>query len=154
MGFLYSYQTERGGFFVKLAHVFLLTIYALNCQIVAAGDSTESDRAAQSLHSQIKHVESEIMRVWITIDALVDEISHNSDALTEDMHKNLANLYYYDCELDVYLGELQNELIRLDDPSRTVFTKSQFKPIKSSIRMYGMPAESLSILNGSKIAIK
>ena len=139
---------------MKLAHVFFLTVCALNCQIVAAGDSTESDRVAQSLHSQTKHVESEIMRVWITIDALVDEISHNSDAMTGDMHKKLADLYYYDCELGVYLGELQNELSRLDDPSRTVFTKSQFDPIKSSIRMYGMPAESLPILDGSKIAIK
>ncbi len=139
---------------MTLAHVFLLTVCAVNCQIVAAGDSTESDRVAQSLHSQTKHAESEIMRVWVTIDALVDEISHNSDALTEEMHKNLANLYYYDCELEVYLGELQNELRRLDDPSRTVFTNNQFKPIKSGIRMYGTPADALQILDGSKIAIK
>ena len=139
---------------MNLAHVFVLTACALNCQVMAAGESTESDTVAQSLHSQAKHVESEIMRVWITIDALVDEISHNSNALTEEMHKTLANLYYYDCELDDYLSELQNELRRLDDPSRTEFTKSQFKTIKSSIRMYGMPADALPILDGSKIAIK
>ena len=94
------------------------------------------------------------MRVWVTIDALVDEIAQSSDAITEEMHKSLADLYFYDCELGVYLGELEIELSVRDDPSSTVFTKNQFEPINSSAMIYRMPPDALPVLNGSKIAIK
>ena len=139
---------------MKFAFAFVFVVYAVSCQFVAASNSTASDKVAQSLHSQIKHIESEIMRVWVTIDALVDEISQSSDAITEEMHKSLANLYFYDCELGVYLGELENELSRRDDPSGTVFTKSQSEPINSSTKIYSMPPDAFPVLDGSKISIK
>jgi len=139
---------------VKFAFAFVFVVYAVSCQFVAASNSTASDKVAQSLHSQIKHIESEIMRVWVTIDALVDEISQSSDAITEEMHKSLADLYFYDCELGVYLGELEIELGVRDDPSSIVFTKNQFEPINSSTMIYRMPPDAFPVLNGSKIAIK
>lgn len=139
---------------MKFAFAFVFVVYSANCQFVAASNSTASDKIAQSLHAQIKYVESEIMRVWVTIDALVDEIAQSSDAITEEMHKSLADLYFYDCELGVYLGELEIELSVRDDPSSTVFTKNQFEPINSSAMIYRMPPDALPVLNGSKIAIK
>ena len=139
---------------MKFAFAFVFVVYSANCRFVAASNSTASDKIAQSLHAQIKYVESEIMRVWVTIDALVDEIAQSSDAITEEMHKSLADLYFYDCELGVYLGELEIELSVRDDPSSTVFTKNQFEPINSSAMIYRMPPDALPVLNGSKIAIK
>ena len=139
---------------MKFAFAFAFVVYSVNCQFVAASNSTASDKVAQSLHSQIKHVESEIMRVWVTIDALVDEISQSSDAITEEMHKSLADLYFYDCELGVYLDELEIELSQRDDPSSTVFTKNQSEPINSSTMIYRMPTDAFPVLDGSKIAIK
>ena len=96
----------------------------------------------------------QIMRVWVTIDALVHEISQSSDAITEEMHKSLAGLYFYDCELGVYLEELEIELNQRDDPSGTVFTKNQSEPINSSTMIYRMPPDAFPVLDGSKIAIK
>lgn len=139
---------------MKFAFAFVFVLFSVNCQFVAASNSTVPDKVAQSLHSQIKHVESEIMRVWVTIDALVGEISQSSDAITEEMHKDLADLYFYDCELGVYLGELESELNRLDDPSGTVFTKNQSEPINSSTKIYKMPPDAFPVLDGSNIAIK
>ena len=139
---------------MKFIFAFLFIVCSVNFQFVAASNSTASDKVAQSLHSQIKYVESEIMRAWVTIDALVDEISQSSDAITFEMHKVLAELYFYDCELGVYLSELEIELKQLDDPSTTVFSESQSKPINVSTMKYMLPPDAFPVLDGSKIAIK
>ena len=139
---------------MKLAFALFFVVYSVNCQFVAASNFEASDKVAQSLHSQIKHVESEIMRVWVTIDALVGEISQSSDAKNEEIHKSLAGLYYYDCELGVYLEELEIELNRRDDPSGTVFTKNQSEPINTSTMIYRIPPDAFPVLDGSRIAIK
>ena len=47
---------------MKLAFALFFVVYSVNCQFVAASNFEASDKVAQSLHSQIKHVESEIMR--------------------------------------------------------------------------------------------
>lgn len=139
---------------VKRTFAFLFLACSVNCQFVAANNSTASDKAAQSLHSQIKYVESEIMRVWVTIDALVDEISQSSEAITVEMHKSLAELYFYDCELGVYLSELEIELNRLDNPSATVFSESQSERINVSTVKYRLPSDAFPVVDGTKIAIK
>jgi hypothetical protein len=102
----------------------------------------------------MKFVESEIMRVWVTIDALVDEISLGTEAITDEMHKSLANLYFYDCELNAYLGELETELSRRDNPSGTIFPATQFEPIDANPMIKRMPLDAFPILDGSKIIIE
>lgn len=139
---------------MKFAFALFFVVCSVNCQFVAASNSEASDKVTQSLHSQIKHVESEIMRVWVTIDALVGEISQSSDATNEEIHKSLAGLYYYDCELGVYLEELEIELNRRDDPSSTVFAKNQSDPINTSTMIYRIPPDAFPVLDGSRIAIK
>ena len=132
----------------------VVVVYLVSCPLVATGDSTASDEAANTLHSQIKYVESEMMRVWVTIDALVDEISRSSDAITDEMHKSLANLYFYDCELNAYLGELETELGRRENPSGAIFPDNQFEPIHANTMMFRVPADALPILNAPKIEIE
>ena len=138
---------------MKFFFVFVFVVYSVNCQFVAASNSTDSDKIAQSLHSQLKHVESEIMRVWVTIDALEDEIYQDSDAITDETRKSLADLYVYDCELSDYLGELETALTRRDNPSDTIFTGDQFKPIHVITMIYRVPPDAIPILDGPKIVI-
>jgi hypothetical protein len=138
---------------VKFVFVFVV-VCAVNCQFVAASNSTASDKVANFLHSQLKYVESEIMRVWVTIDALEEEIYQNSDAITDETHKSLADLYVYDCELSDYLGELEIELSWRDNPSGIIFAKDQFEPIYVSTMNYTVPPDAIPVLDGSKIAIK
>ena len=140
---------------MKFAFVFVFVfVYSVNCQFVAANESTDSENIARALHSQIKYVESEMMRVWVTIDALVDEISRSNDAITDEMHKGLANLYFYDCELNAYLGELEIELSRRDNPSSTIFPENQFEPIDANSKFFRLPPGALPVLDGAKIEIK
>ncbi len=94
------------------------------------------------------------MRVWVTIDALVDEISRSSEAITDEMHKSLANLYFYDCELNNYLGELETALTRRDNPAGTVFPANQFEPIHANTTTLRLPADALPILDGPEIVIQ
>ena len=152
-GVLISKFEERH-ILVKFTFAFLFIFCSVNFQVVAASNSAASDKVAQSLHSQIKYVESEIMRVWVTIDALVEEISQSSDAITFEMHKVLAELYFYDSQLGVYLSELEIDLKQLDDPSTTVFSESQSKPINISTMKYMLPPDAFPVPDGSKIAIK
>ena len=95
-----------------------------------------------------------MMRVWVTIDALVDEISRSSGGITDEMHKSLANLYFYDCELNAYLGELETEMSRRENPSNTIFPDDQFEPIHANTMMFRLPADALPILDGSPIEIE
>ena len=140
---------------MKFAFVFVVVVvYSVNCQFVAASNSTASDKVAKSLHSELKYVESEIMRIWVTIEALEEEIHQNPDAITDETNKSLADLYFYDCELSDYLGELEIELSRRDNPSGTIFTKDQFEPIHFSTMIYRVPPDAIPVLDGSKIAIK
>jgi hypothetical protein len=140
---------------VKFAFVFVVVVvYSVNCQFVAASNSTASDKVAQSLHSELKYVESEIKRVWLTIGALEDEIYQNPDAITDETNKSLADLYSYDCELSDYLGKLEIELSQRDNPSGTIFTKDQFKPIHVRTMIHRVPPDAIPVLDGSKIAIK
>jgi hypothetical protein len=138
---------------VKFAFVFFV-VYSVNCQFVAASNSTASDKVAMSLHLELKYVESEIERVWMTIGALQDEIHQNPNAITDETNKSLADLYFYDCELSDYLSELEIELSRRDNPSGTIFTKDQFEPIHVSTMIYRVPPDAIPVLDGSKIAIK
>jgi hypothetical protein len=138
---------------VKFAFVFFV-VYSVNCQFVAASNSTASDKVAMSLHLELKYVESEIERVWMTIGALQDEIHQNPNAITDETNKSLADLYFYDCALSDYLGKLEIELSQRDNPSGTIFTKDQFEPIHVSTMIYRVPPDAIPVLDGSKIAIK
>ena len=138
---------------MKFAFVFFV-VYSVSCQFVAANNSAAYDKVAKYLHSELKYVESEIMRVWVTIDALQDEIHKNPDAITDETNKRLADLYFYDCELSNYLGELEVELSRRDDPSGTIFTKDQFELIHFSTRIHKVPRGAIPIPDDHKIAIK
>jgi septal ring factor EnvC (AmiA/AmiB activator) len=73
---------------VKFAFVFVV-VYLVNCQFVAASNSTASDKVAKSLHSELKYVESEIKRVWMTIQALEEEIHQNPESITDETNKGL-----------------------------------------------------------------
>ena len=138
---------------MKFAFV-LFVVYSVSCQFVAANNSAAYDKVAKYLHSELKYVESEIMRVWVTIDALQDEIHKNPDAITDETNKRLADLYFYDCELNDYLGELEIALSRRDNPSETIFTKDQFELIHFSTRIYKVPRDAIPVLDGSKIATR
>ena len=138
---------------MKLAFTFV-AVCSINCQFLLASDTTDSEQIARALHSQTKYVESEIMRVWVTIDALIDEISQSSDAITDEKHKNLANLYFYDCELNDYLSELEVELNRLDNPSETIFPENQFEPLIAKTMTYRLPPDAFPVVEDIRIVIE
>ena len=138
---------------MKYAFVIFL-VYSVNCQFAAAGNSSASDKVAGFLYSEIKYVESEIMRVWVTIEALEEEIHQNPDTVSDEINKRLGELYLYDCELNYYLGELEIELSGRDNPSDTIFKKGQLKPIHVSTMMYRVPPDAIPVPDGSRITIR
>ncbi|MEM8564447.1 MAG: hypothetical protein AAGF57_19565 [Pseudomonadota bacterium] len=126
----------------------------MNCQLVCGDTGLAYEQLGKHLHSEFKYVESEIMRVWITIDALQDTMHQNPDAITGEMNKSLANLYFYESKLNEYLGVLEVELTQLDDPLKTVFKRDQFKPIHFNTLIHKTPGGATLVPNSHKIAIK
>jgi hypothetical protein len=87
----------------------------------------------QVLYSELKTIESESLRVVVTIEALeyrLREPPFPEDP--EDLFLRLGSLYRDYAELDAYRRELNdqwNQITGTDDGSPVTFTSDQFKPI-------------------------
>ncbi|MEM1155588.1 MAG: hypothetical protein AAGI44_15745 [Pseudomonadota bacterium] len=126
----------------------------MNSQLVCGDTGLVYEQMGKHLHSEFKYVESEMMRVWITIDDLQDKMHRNPEAITGEMNRSLANLYFYESKLNEYLGVLEIELTQLDDPLKTVFKKDQFKPIHFNTLIQKTPRGATLVPKSQKIAIK
>ncbi len=131
-------------FFVKVALVFFFG-YLLNCPLIAASNDESYEKVARHLHSELRYSESEIMRVWVTIDALQDQMHQNPEAISGEMNRELADLYFYESHLNDYLGALKTHLGVLEDPSGTVFVKEQFDPIHLSTMTKNIPRGAIVV---------
>ena len=139
--------------FVKV--VFLLFfVYLLNCQLVVASNDTTYENVGRHLHSELKYVESEIMRVWVTIDALQDIMHQNPDAISGEMNRNLADIYFYESQLSDYLAALKTQLSVLEDPSGLIFSKEQFEPLHSSTMTGKISRGAIPVSDASDIKIR
>lgn len=139
-------------FFVKVGF-FLFFVYLFNCQLVAASNDESDEQVARYLHSELRYTESEIMRLWVTIDALQDTMHQNPDAISAQMNKNLAELYFYESHLNEYLGALKIQLGVLEDPSGMVFAEEQYDPIKLSAMTKNLPRDAIVVPDAHNIKI-
>ena len=137
-------------FFVKVGF-FLCFVYSLNCQLVAADSDIGYEQVARQLHSELRYTESEIMRLWVTIDALQDQMHQNPDAISAQMNQDLADLYFYESHLSEYLGALKIQLGVLEDPSGMVFAKEQFDPIHLSNTGKNIPRGAIVVPDAHNI---
>lgn len=86
------------------------------------------------LHREIRLVESESLRVAVTIDALQEELQENySREYIEQLHSVLGNLYKYDVQLDSHYRDLKEEWASLQypegEPAMTKLNDYQIRPI-------------------------
>ena len=139
--------------FVKVGFL-LFFVYLLNCQLVVASNDTTYEKVGRLLHSELKYVESEIMRVWVTIDALQDKMHQNPDAISGEMNRNLADLYFYESQLNDYLAALKTQLSVLEDPSGIIFAKEQFEPLHFSIMTGRMPRGAIPVSDAYDIKVR
>ena len=114
-----------------------------------------------SLYRELKLVESESLRVAVTIDALEKELhEYQNPENIEQLHSQLGNLYKYDVQLAshyIYLDEVWSYLQNPDRKSAlTKFSADQFKPISKIHKgVYeGLPEDAIPITDFSPINIE
>lgn len=127
---------------------------------------TQSSPAAHEeellfLHRELKLVESESLRVAVTIDALEAELHENPRRENvQQLHSQLGRLYKYDVQLYSHYKDLNEVWSYLQSPERESalarFNADQSKPIpKIHKGLYeGLPGDATPITDFSPIDIK
>ena len=134
----------------------VLAVVVLFSQFLSAAHhaSGNDDHHLQVLYSELKFVESESLRVEITIEVLEERFFEAPlPEEPEDLFLQLESLYRYYAELDAYRRELKdqwNQLLGADDGAPASFNPDQFKtiPIISNRYLSGLP-ENVTPLSGS-----
>ena len=134
---------------------FVFAAVVLFSQFFVAAPQTygSKDHNLQVLYSELKFVESESLRVVITIEVLEERAFEPPlPEDPEDLFLQLELLYKYYAELDAYQRELKsqwNQLLEADEGAPVTFTSDQFKPIPIISNRYlsGLP-ENATPLSG------
>jgi len=109
------------------------------------------DHDLQVLYGELKAVESESLRVAITIEILEERLFDAAlPENPEDLFQQLESLYKHYAKLEADLGELidqWNQMVTTVDAASVMFTPDQLKPIPIISRKYlaGLPEESIPL---------
>ena len=141
--------------------VVLVAVVLFSQLLFAAGHSPiTKDHELQVLYSELKYIESESLRVEVTIEILEDRL-HETPALEnpEDLFLQLESLYKYYAILDEYQRELNdqwNQLSGTDTGASVALTPEQFRPIPiiSSKHLAGHPEDTIPYPTYLPILIK
>ena len=122
------------GYFGKSLIAALAIIFSTNLSAISQSSPLTHDGELLSLYREIRLVESESLRVAVTIDALEKEMhEYPNPENIEHLHSQLGRLYKYDVQLAshyIYLDEVWSYLENPDRKSAlTEFSADQFKPI-------------------------
>lgn len=125
----YSWRYLRKSLIAALA-----IIFSLNLSTISWSSPLSHDGELLSLYRERKFVESESLRVAVTIDALLEELhEYPNPENIEQLHSQLGHLYKYDVQLASHYIYLDEVLRYLENPDRksalTEFSADQSKPI-------------------------
>ena len=109
-------------------------VFSSNFVAISQSSTLSHDGELLSLYRELKLIESESLRVAVTIDALEAELhEYPNPENTEQIHARLGRLYKYDVQLASLYIELNEVWSYLQDPERetalTRFNADQSKPI-------------------------
>jgi len=129
----------------------LVAVLIFSQSLFATPRPAAEDHQLQVLYSELKFIESESLRVEITIEVLEErlyEIPLPEDP--QELFLQLASLYGYYTHLDAYRRELNdqwNQLLGKDDGASISFTHDQLKPITMISKRYldGLPEGAIPI---------
>jgi hypothetical protein len=139
----------------------LAVMISSNLSALAQSSPLTQDGELLSLYRELKLVESESLRVAVTIDALEKELHEypNPENL-EQLHSQLGHLYKYDVQLYSHYRDLNKVWSYLQNPDRksvlTIFNADQSKPIPK-IRegaYQGLPDDAIPITDFTPINIE
>lgn len=139
----------------------LAIIFTPNLSAISRSSPLTHDGELLSLYRELKLVESESLRVAVTIDALEEELhEYQNPENIEQLHSQLGNLYMYDVELASHYIHLDEVWSYLQNPDRksalTKFSADQSKPIpKIHKGVYArLPEDAIPITDFSPITIE
>lgn len=140
------------GYLGKSLIAALAIMLSPNLSAISRSSPLTHDGELLSLYRELKLIESESLRVAVTIDALVNELHDYPDPETiEQLHFKLGHLYKYDVQLASHYIDLNEVWSYLQNPDRksapTKFRSDQSKPIpKIHERVYeGLPEDAIPI---------
>lgn len=140
------------GYLGKSLIAALAIILSPNLSAISRSSPLTHEVELLSLYRELKFIESESLRVAVTIDALVTELHEYPDSANiEQIHSTLGHLYKYDVQLASHYINLSEVWSYLQNPDMksapTKFRGDQSKPIpKIHIRVYeGLPEDAIPI---------
>ena len=149
------------GYLGKSLIAALAIIFSTNLSATSQSSPLTHDGELLSLYRELKLVESESLRVAVTIDALEKELhEYQNPENIEQIHSQLAHLYKYDVQLASHYIDLDEVWTYLQNPDRkpalTKFGADQSKPIPTIHKgVYKMlPEDAIPITDFSPINIK
>jgi len=124
------------GYLGKSLIVALAIMLSPTLSAISRSSPLTDDGELLSLYRELKLIESESLRVAVTIDALVIELhDHPHPETIEQIHSQLGYLYKYDVQLASHYINLKEVWIYLQNPDRksvlTKFSADQSKPIST-----------------------
>lgn len=128
------HQHYSCGYLGKSLIVALAILLSPTLSAISRSSPLADDGELLSLYRDLKLIESESIRVAVTIDALVRELhEYPHREVVEQIHSQLGHLYKYDVQMASDYRDLKEVWSYLQNPDRksalTQFSADQSKPI-------------------------